>query len=98
MYSYGAKWTGTDISPEQIEQAKLLSGEAGMDIDYLAVSTEDIDFPEGSFDVITACQCFLYFDHDKVMPKLAKLLKDLAKWEKEHMLCLVRSLRNINYN
>ena len=97
MYSYGAKWTGTDISPEQIEQAKLLSGEAGMNIDYLAVSTEDIDFPEGSFDVITACQCFWYFDHDKVMPKLAKLLKDLAKWEKEHMLCFVKSLRNINY-
>ena len=23
MYKYGAKWTGTDISPEQIEQAKI---------------------------------------------------------------------------
>lgn len=25
MYSYGAQWTGADISPEQIEQAKDLS-------------------------------------------------------------------------
>ncbi len=25
MHSYGAKWTGTDISENQIEQAKLLS-------------------------------------------------------------------------
>ena len=23
MYKYGAEWVGTDISPEQIEQAKL---------------------------------------------------------------------------
>ena len=26
LYSYGAEWTGTDISPEQIEQARILSG------------------------------------------------------------------------
>ena len=79
MYRYGAKWTGTDISPEQIEQAKILSDEAGMKIDYFAVPTEDIDFPKESFDVITACQCFWYFDHDRVMPKLAELLKPEGK-------------------
>lgn len=73
MYAYGAKWTAADISPEQIRQAKLLSD--GMDIDYYAVSTEDIDFPSGSFDVITACQCFWYFNHKTVMPKLYRMLK-----------------------
>ena len=75
MYHYGAHWTGTDISPEQIEQAKKMSAEAGMNIDYIAVPTEQLDFPDGSFDVITACQCFWYFDHERVMPKLAQLLK-----------------------
>ncbi len=79
MYRYGATWTGTDISPEQIEQAKRLSDAAGMKIDFLAVPTEEIDFPKESFDVITACQCFWYFDHDKVMPKLAGLLKTGGK-------------------
>jgi SAM-dependent methyltransferase len=79
MYQYGAKWTGTDISPEQIEQAKRLSAAEKMNIDYLAVSTENIDFPRGSFDVISACQCFWYFDHDRVMPKLAELLKPDGK-------------------
>ena len=79
MYRYGARWTGTDISPEQIEQAQTLSAEAGMIIDYKAVSTEEIDFPAGSFDVITACQCFWYFDHERVMPKLAELLKPNGK-------------------
>ncbi len=79
MYRFGAKWTGTDISPEQIEQAKRLSKEAGMDIDYFAASTEEIDFPKESFDVITACQCFWYFDHERVMPVLADLLKPNGK-------------------
>lgn len=79
MYRYGAKWTGTDISPEQIEQAKQLSKTEKMDIDYLAVSTENINFPGESFDVITACQCFWYFDHNSVMPKLAELLKPDGK-------------------
>ncbi len=36
---------------------------------------ECLDFPKKSFDVIMACQCFWYFDHEKVMPKLAELLK-----------------------
>ena len=74
MYRYGAKWTGTDISPEQIAQARKLS--EGMDIEYLAVPTEKLDFPYASFDVITACQCFWYFDHERVMPKLYDMLKE----------------------
>lgn len=73
MYFYGAKWIGTDISENQIEQAKLMS--EGMDIEYYALSAEDLDFPEETFDVITACQCFWYFNHEMIMPKLHRILK-----------------------
>ena len=73
MYRYGAKWTGMDISPEQIAQAKKLS--QGMDIDYVVSSTENTNFPDNSFDVITACQCFWYFKHEIVCPKLYRMLK-----------------------
>lgn len=73
MYSYGGKWTGTDISENQIEQAKILS--EGMDIEYYAYSAENLKFEENSFDVITACQCFWYFDHENIMPKLYNFLK-----------------------
>ena len=72
MYRYGAKWTAADISGNQIEQAKILS--EGMDIDYYTAATEDIDFPDQSFDVITACQCFFYFNHETVVPKLWRML------------------------
>ena len=76
MYRYGAEWIGADISGEQIKQAKKLAHDAGLDIAFIVSGAEDIDFPANSFDVITACQCFWYFRHDIVMPKLAKLLKD----------------------
>lgn len=73
MYRYGAKWMGTDISENQIKQAKLLSSD--MDIDFCVLSAEDINFPDDSFDVITACQCFWYFNHEQIMPKLFRMLK-----------------------
>lgn len=73
MYRYGAKWTGTDISVNQIEQAKILS--EGMDIDYYALSAENVDFSDESFDVITACQCFWYFNHEETVSKFYRMLK-----------------------
>jgi len=79
LYKYGAKWTGTDISPEQIEQARRLASDAKMDIDFQVAATEQIDFPRNSFDVITACQCFWYFDYEKVIPSLAEILKNGGK-------------------
>lgn len=73
MYRYGAAWIGTDRSENQIAQAKTLS--KNMAIDYYAVPAEELDFPPASFDVITACQCFWYFNHEQVMPKLFHMLK-----------------------
>lgn len=73
MYHYGAKWTGTDISKNQIQQAKILSN--GMDIDYYPISTENINFPDNSFDVITACQCFWYFNHEQIKSSFFRMLK-----------------------
>ena len=79
MYKYGAEWIGSDISPEQIEQAKRLAEEAGMKIDFKAVSAEKIDFLAETFDVLTACQCFFYFDHDVIAPEFHRILKKDGK-------------------
>lgn len=79
MYRFGAEWIGTDISANQIEQAKRLSEESNQKIEYYAVSAADVDFPDSTFDIITACQCFYYFDKENVIPKLAKMLKPSGK-------------------
>lgn len=73
MYKYGAEWTGTDISENQIAQAKMLSG--GMNISYHIMPTEKLDFPDNTFDVITACQCFWYFNHENIIPTFSRILK-----------------------
>ena len=74
MYHFGADWIGTDISAEQIEQAKALAAAQHMNIKFLVGSAESLDFPDASFDTITACQCFWYFDHPTVLPVLARML------------------------
>ncbi|MCR5093865.1 MAG: class I SAM-dependent methyltransferase, partial [Lachnospiraceae bacterium] len=56
-----------------IRDARIDSGKA---FDWGRTSVEELDLPKGSFDVITACQCFWYFDHRKVMPILSDLLRE----------------------
>lgn len=80
MYKYGAKWTGTDIAENQILQAKKLSEEAGMEIDFFASGAEAVSFPDNTFDVITACQCIWYLDHEKTSESFAKMLKPGGKF------------------
>ncbi len=76
MYKYGAHFTGADISDNQIAYAKILSEQSGMDIDYIVNSAENLSFPEKSFDTVTACQCFMYFDKGVLLPKIHRWLKD----------------------
>lgn len=73
MYKYGAKFIGVDISENQVAEAIELS--KGTDIEYLVSSAENIDFPSKTFDVVTACQCFMYFDKNVVIPKIHNILK-----------------------
>ncbi len=73
MYIYGAEWTAADMSENQIHQAEILS--ADMNINYCVSAAENLDFPDNSFDIVTACQCFWYFDHEKIVPNLYRMLK-----------------------
>ena len=80
MYKYGADWTGTDISENQIKQAKILSEKSNMKIDFYTCPAEKIEYPDNTFDVVTACQCIWYPDHRILAPKLSKILKSGGKF------------------
>lgn len=75
MAKYGAKWIGTDISENQIKYAERLTEKENLDIKYIVSSAEDLDFEESRFDIVTACQCFMYFDKNIILPKINKFLK-----------------------
>lgn len=81
MYEYGADFVGADISENQIEAAKVLAKENKQNIQFIVSPAEDIDFPQDSFDVITACQCFFYFHYETVIPNFARMLKRVASWQ-----------------
>ena len=80
LYRFGAQFTGTDISAGQIEEAERLSTESGMDIKYMVSAAEDVNFPANSFDVVTACQCYIYFNEKVVLPKIHGMLKDGGRY------------------
>ena len=74
MARYGANIIGVDISGNQISEAVRLS-EGMENIRYIVCSAEEMDFPENSFDSITACQCFWYFDPAVIVPKIRSMLR-----------------------
>jgi len=75
LYKFGADWTGTDISENQIAEAVRLAAENKMGIQFFASPAEETGLPDNSFDVITACQCFMYFDKARVLPEIVRMLK-----------------------
>ena len=79
MYKYGAKFIGTDIAENQILYACKLSKESNMDIDFYCTSAENTNFPNNSFDVITACQCHFYFNHKVFAQNAFNMLKSGGK-------------------
>ncbi|MDR3644914.1 MAG: class I SAM-dependent methyltransferase [Clostridia bacterium] len=75
MARFGASFTGADISENQIREARRLSREQNLDIEYVVSSAEKVDFPDNTFDVVTACQCFMYFDQPVIFPHIYRMLK-----------------------
>ncbi len=75
LYGTGAHFTGTDLSEEQVVQAKRLASDSGMNIDFAVCGAEEQLFPDNSFDVATACQCYWYFDHARAADSLYRQLR-----------------------
>ena len=76
LYKDGCKITGIDISGAQIEQAVKIAKEKKYNINFINCPAEETGLPEKSYDVITAAQCFMYFDKEKIVSEIKRIIKD----------------------
>ena len=71
----GCKVTGIDIDTRMLEQARILDAEAGVQVHYNEARAEETGLEAGSADVVTAGQCWHWFDGPKAAQECARLLR-----------------------
>ncbi len=71
----GAEVVGIDVSTAQIQTARRDAQSAGLSIEFRVAAAEETGFQDDSFDVITASQCFLYFDQSRAISEVKRLLR-----------------------
>lgn len=71
----GARVAGTDIAAGQIAAARAEAARDGLDIDFQVAPAERCPHRDASFDVVTASQCWLYFDVARTCAELKRVLK-----------------------
>ena len=76
----GCSVVAIDPAEKLIEQAKGIDQELGVPtIDYVVGTAEDTKQPEHFFDVVVAGQCWHWFDADKAIEEIKRVLKPDGK-------------------
>jgi SAM-dependent methyltransferase len=72
----GCRVTAVDPSLPMVEQARLLDAEAGVTIDYRIARAEETGLPGGSYDVLSAGQCWHWFDRAAAAREARRVLRE----------------------
>jgi SAM-dependent methyltransferase len=72
----GARMVGLDVSARQLEHARRLMAEAGVDFPLVEASAESVPFPDASFDTVFCDHGAMTFaDPYRTVPEVARLLR-----------------------
>ncbi|MCY9871321.1 class I SAM-dependent methyltransferase [Vibrio barjaei] len=71
----GSRVSALDVASELIEQAKLLDRLVGAEVDYHLGNAEALPFADCSMDVISAGQCWHWFNAELVARECHRVLK-----------------------
>jgi SAM-dependent methyltransferase len=71
----GTAVTGVDIAPLLLEQARLLDRAENLSIDYRVARAETTGLPDRQFDVVSAGQCWHWFDRPSAAAEVRRLLR-----------------------
>jgi len=72
----GARMVGLDVSRRQLDHARRLMAEAGLDFPLLEGSAEEVPLPDASFDIVFCDHGAMTFaDPYRTVPEAARLLR-----------------------
>jgi SAM-dependent methyltransferase len=71
----GCESTGLDRSAPLLEEARRLDRAAGVTVHYVEAPAENTGFPEASFDLVIAGQCWFWFDRPRAASEARRIVK-----------------------
>jgi SAM-dependent methyltransferase len=71
----GAVVSGVDIAPGQIEEATRSAAAERLAVDFVVAAAEACPFANASFDAVVASQCWMYFDVERTIAEVRRLLQ-----------------------
>jgi SAM-dependent methyltransferase len=73
--AHGCNVIGVDISAQLLEQAKDLCMQENVEVEFRFAKAEETGLPDASFDIVSAGQCWHWFDRPKTAEEVMRLLK-----------------------
>ncbi|MBE0680671.1 MAG: methyltransferase domain-containing protein [Anaerolineales bacterium] len=77
--SRGCKAIGVDIASQLLEQARDLSIQQELEVEFRFAKAEESGLPDSAFDVVSAGQCWHWFDRPRAAAEVMRLLKPNGK-------------------
>jgi SAM-dependent methyltransferase len=71
----GCHAVGLDPSPEMLVQARALDRQAKIIVEYVEANAETTGFPDASFDLVCAGQCWHWFDRVRAATEVVRILR-----------------------
>jgi len=72
----GARVVGVDVTPAQLETARRMQAEFGVELTLVEASAEEVPLPDGSFDlVVSEYGASIWCDPSAWIPEAARLLR-----------------------
>jgi SAM-dependent methyltransferase len=70
----GLEVTGLDIAPDLLDAARRSAADRGFAATFLEGRAEETRLPAGSFDLVSAGQCWWWFDADRALDEANRVL------------------------
>ncbi|MBT3275363.1 MAG: class I SAM-dependent methyltransferase [Spirochaetales bacterium] len=79
LHKYGTQIVGVDISEQQIAMAAEISMNLTPAIKWIVADAADTGLAGNSFDAVAAVQCWPYFDRERTLREICRLLVPMGQ-------------------